>query len=227
MTEILSPKYLWTKAIPLNQAWNVFASEQEKTKLLEIENRIQKFELDDAAPFLSALWNLGTMRQRSKDQETAKADLFESFRSGVLQDLEGEFLYGFGIPAPPSTARMPRKIESIFWNNPSLNWSEDTGFSERLGFIQIRIIDPNDYPNFEFENKKPGPKTSENVIISAIKLLNATDVEFWHGTHGNRINKLREFIRKSQTDLDLEKRGYSDKNFEKYLLKYKKENKIQ
>lgn len=140
MTEILKPKDIWREGIPLDSAWNVFASEKEKSDLAALETQQPNSEIDPDRPIVSAILGLAAIPQFFKEQERVKSDLIETFRSGLLQDLEEEGLYGFGVLAPPSTARMPQKIESIFWINPSLDWSDNSGSSARNSFIHIRII---------------------------------------------------------------------------------------
>ena len=224
MNEILKPKALWERGIPLQSAWEKFASQKETESLQVAEGWLPQF--DGGPP--SSFWDgvvritgaLGELQSNIREGREVR----EAFEDRILDELFDEELYGFGYPVEPSPARMPRRIDPAFWDGCEVAWGDGKAWLDNLFFNRIRIVDPNDYPQFDLAPKRPGPISHADKINWAISHHAENNDDFWEKGDAIRIGRMRKSIN-DEFGIDTNSvRGFSDKTFEKYILEFKKAN---
>lgn len=224
MTEILKPKELWERGISLQNAWDDLASDEQKSELANLSQPASIPETDPDRPIISLLTGLAANAQASQRDRQAITQLIEDFRYELICDLFNEDFYGFGYPAAPSKARMPRRIDPAFWDSCEIRWDKGWATTAQFTFDRIRIVDPQKYPMMDLSPKKPGPKSQIDKINWAIAHHTETQPDFWEKTDRIRIQRMRKSILE-KFGIDTNKvKNFSDKTFENYLLKYKKTN---
>ncbi|WBQ14216.1 hypothetical protein L2D00_05910 [Hyphomonadaceae bacterium BL14] len=222
MNEILKPKDLWERGVSLQNAWETLALAEEVAERAtldawkpEIAGKGPKSFLDG----LSAIANGALEVQRNLN---LRKELRNRFEERILDELFNEELYGYGYPVTPSPARMPRRIDPAFWENPVVEWHEGKARLDNIAFNRIRIVNPERYPQFDLSPKRPGPISHAETINWAIALHTESEPDFWQKSDHIRIQRMRKSIN-VEFGIDTNSvRGFGDKTFQKYLLEFKK-----
>jgi len=224
VTEILKPKALWERGIPLQSAWESLASPKEAESLQLVKG--WQPQIDESPP--SSVWDgVARIAGAAGDLQSSirrAREVREAFEDRILDELFNEELYGFGYPVAPSPARMPRRIDPAFWDGCEVAWDDGKAWLDNVFFNRIRIVDPNDHPQFDLSPKRTGPISHADKINWAISYHAENDDDFWEKGDAIRIRRMRKSI-KDEFEIDTNSvRGFSDKTFEKYILAFKKAN---
>tara|TARA_R110002049_G_scaffold308946_1_gene515114 strand:- start:2584 stop:3213 length:630 start_codon:yes stop_codon:yes gene_type:complete len=208
----------------LQSAWENLASQKECAELLEVEGWRPEFGEDRPKSFFEGAARIaeavGAIQSKSREATEIRA----AFEDRILDALFNEDLYGFGYPVSPSPARMPRRIDPAFWDGCELVWNDGKAWLDNIFYNRIRIINPEDYPQFVLSPKKPGPISHADEINRAIAYHTENETDFWTKSETIRIMRMRRSI-EEKFGIDTESvRGFSDKTFEKYLLEFRKAN---
>ena len=222
MPEILKPKALWERAIPLQSAWDFFATTEELENLRTAENWHPTMDQEKSPSFLEGVTRMaGAFLELQANQRKA-GKIRDEFNERLLDELFNEELYGFGYPVEPSPARMPRRIDPAFWDGCDVDWEDGKAWLDNVFYNRIRIVDPIDYPQFDLSPKRPGPTSHAAKINWAISHHTEKEDDFWEKGDAIRIKRMRKSI-DEQFGIDTNSvRGFADKTFEKYLLEFKK-----
>ncbi|HCY54483.1 MAG TPA: hypothetical protein DF715_02770 [Oceanicaulis sp.] len=222
MNEILKPKDLWERGISLQSAWENLAIAEEVAELARLDSWEPEIASNGPKSFWEGLGTFATGAVEFRRNLSLKKELRTRFEERLLDELFNEGLYGYGYPIGPSPARMPRRIDPAFWDNAIVDWQEGKARLDNVSFNRIRLVDPANYPQFDLSPKRPGPISHADKIRWAISHHTKTDNDFWEKTDVIRIKRMRISI-KSEFGIDTSSvRGFGDKTFEKYLLKFKK-----
>lgn len=219
------PKEIWDRGVALQWAWEQFATEEEKAEAERIEKLRDPNRWQTPTSIIEGLTSIARIPAVMREADQAQTALREAFEYRLICDLFNEELYGFGYPVHPATIRTPRRIDPTFWDNPYVDWDEGEARIEQNIYNRIRLVDPYKFPDIALGPKSPGPKPlARQQICWAIDHLSKTDKDFWKLTDHIRIFRLHGVIKSNfGTDTKTE-RGFSEKNFQKYLLEFKKRN---
>ncbi len=226
MSRILKPKALWDQGISLHLAWEEYAPAEMREKLLTLNEPVQPTEISSEKGFLENIGGVLREIQIAQGRTQLRSELIEKIKDEVICDLYNEDLYAYGYPVAPSRARTPRKIDPNFWYDPKVDWDGCAASTLQNSFYRIRVIDPDNYPQLDFSPKTPGPKSKRNIIMEALEFHHKNDEDFWYITDVKRIHRLKKTIKHNFPEIDILQRGFGEKNFQKYILEFKKDKNI-
>lgn len=208
----------------MQSAWESLASQEE----LSEREAIDAWQVDTAGDQPNSFWEgvakVATGLSEWQRNSERKEELRSRFEERILDELLNEYFFGFGYPVEPSPARMPRRIDPVFWDSAIVDWNEGKAWLDNVAYNRVRIIDPLDFPQFNLTPKRPGPISYADEINWAIAYHTENEPDFWKKTDSIRINRMRKSI-KQEFGIDTQTlRGFGDKTFEKFILIFKKAN---
>lgn len=134
---------LYTNAVPLTEAWEVFATPEQRTALAGAKGFLEAFanaiapknEIQDASEIFKSI-NAGVSAKNNRDM------LILEMQNGLLDALFNSDLIALGVRRRPSKGYYPVKIEAAFFNFANANWAKSTVEDSGTLYADVRIYDP-------------------------------------------------------------------------------------
>lgn len=210
----LDRAYIWSKAIPLSQAYWHFAQAEDRDRYRELTEAtstrsiLRRFEEHQqqasqvTGPTLETAGNsplsklLGPVEDQKALEERLKANCLRYVREGNL--------HAFGYAAPRRPDDHPIEVPNDLWTHP-VYWRNDTLIGDGLEMVAVRLIPAKWILQLqEISPQKParrqGRPSREHQILEAWNTLLANGEIDFKAHKIDAYRKVREEVMKRQPD---------------------------
>ena len=203
---------LYENAVPLAEAWEVFATSERRAALQNAKGFLETFA-NSAQPVESGEI-IKSLFSNFSDGIAAKGKrdlLISKMRESLLDCIYHSELIAMGKRQRPSKSHYPIKIDSEFFDFIEPNWSNSTLENHGKLYTDVRIFDPN--APIAINVAKP-PKGSVEAIDRAISNLKLEIPNFCNLPR----KSASQFVREKLGNPTISGNGLSDKNLAKRIL---------
>ncbi|MBD3677973.1 MAG: hypothetical protein HUJ27_06160 [Rhodobacteraceae bacterium] len=211
----LKPREIWEKGTPLDEAWYAWSNEKRREDY-DALGSYSPPKVDAGQDPLAALASIVGSIQKISDAPRQRAKIIEDMKADLLEWLQEEELSAFGFPAKPKPARTPRRIDAEFWENPTVDWVQDTAWDAVYKYHRIRIISPEDFPEVKIK-PKIGRPSNGNLIQRHAYLLFKGYPEAIDISNKEKAEIVRKSIKNANPDLDVYGKGFGDDALRKHI----------
>ena len=216
----IKPREIWEKGIPLNEAWDVWATE-ENYKKLEEEHENYFSNPSENISFADGLRRLSSGVLKFNKLQQDKTAALSRMRRDLIEWLTEEELFALGFPVLPAAERTPRLISKEFWINAKIDWEGEIANDEVSKFQRITVVGPEDFPEINIK-PKVGRKSHKDLIIRAIQELEKITSDFENYTNKNKTNRIWDYLNIHNPELIRDSRGLKDDTLRKIISSYYK-----
>lgn len=204
----------WRAALPLVDAWEHFASPNDKANLASAPNFNSSLSgglAQAAASTAPVLLNLLKPLMAANAAEQARNDIIEGMRESLLDALFNNQLIAFGYRKRPSRSTYPIKIDPDFFDGVDIHWNNSSAENFRLLYVDIRISQ-NIIPSSASSTSRKGSLDAINTVI--MELI----IEYSDFCDLPR-KKACELIRQKLNRIHVKGDGLSDQHLSKLIFK--------
>lgn len=203
---------LYDNAVPINEAWETFATPEQRTAFADakgfpetLESSAQPAADRNVVMAMLETFNAAMSAKRSRDA------LISEMQDYLLDALFNSDLVALGIRQRPSKSHYPAEIDSVFFDFAETNWAQSTVQWEGKLYSNVRVYDP----HATTMAAPPVPdKGSKSAIDRAIKELDVENPEFSNLPRKISCKMVRDKIGKSE----IRGNGLSDQNLAKRIV---------
>ena len=135
---------IWKNAIPLDEAWEFFATREERAALAEMPGFIET--LNSKIPGAANLGNLFASVTSGAKAGSARRDTITALREKLLDRLYDGALAAIAYREAPTRSSFPGHIDRDFFNDADMEWERDSAEAFGKRFNRIRVYDPMTLP---------------------------------------------------------------------------------
>lgn len=217
------PREIWEKATPLNEAWRVFPDSKLREELGRCEAGPEVSAIDFQKGFWETVAAVSSQLAITLDTPKRLQHLIEELRLSLRGLLASGRLIAFAFPTWPSEARIPRRIQDHFWVNSEINWEQETAQDQSYRFQKIRVIDPDQFPEIEFQ-PPIGRKTNREMIESALSDCLREIPKFADANNKFKIEEIRKRIKANNPECDPYGPGFHADTIRGHMKSYFSQN---